>query len=69
MLEKTPYISTLPSYIVTIQGSCGIASSCKRFHFIDTYMNSHFRKIIYKTRQAINSYNKNQTPKNWKKFT
>ena len=33
------------------------------------YMNSHYRKIIYKTRQARNSYNKNQTPENWKKFT
>ena len=33
------------------------------------YMNSHYRKIIYKTRQARNSYNKNQTPENWKEIT
>ena len=32
-------------------------------------MNSHYRKIIYKTRQARDSYNKNQTPDNWKKIT
>ena len=30
-----PYISTLPSYIFTIQGSSGIPSEPKLFHFID----------------------------------
>ena len=33
------------------------------------YMNSRYRKIIYKTRQARNSYNKNRTRENWKNFT
>ena len=33
------------------------------------YMNSNYRKIIYKTRQARNSFNKNQTSENWKQFT
>ena len=33
------------------------------------YMNSRYRKIIYKTRQARNSNNKNRTHENWKNFT
>ena len=33
--DKIPYISTLPNYIFTILGSCGIASNCKLFHIID----------------------------------
>ena len=33
--DNIPYISTLPSYIFTIQGLSGIASDCKLFHFID----------------------------------
>ena len=33
------------------------------------YMNSRYRKIIYKTRQARNSYNKNRPRENWKNFT
>ena len=32
-------------------------------------MNSHYRKIIYKTRQARNNYNKNKTSENWKTYT
>ena len=32
-------------------------------------MNSQYRKIIYKTRQARNRYNNNQTHENWKMFT
>ena len=33
------------------------------------YMNSNYREIIYKTRQARNSYNKNRTYENWKYYT
>ena len=33
------------------------------------YTNSRYRKIIYKTRQAKHSYNKNRTRENWKNFT
>ena len=32
-------------------------------------MNSQYRKVIYKTRQARNNYNKNKTSANWKAFT
>ena len=31
--------------------------------------NSHYRKIIYKTRQDRNNYNKNKTSENWKTYT
>ena len=33
------------------------------------YMNSGYRRIIYKTREAKNAYNKNKTPENWKNYT
>ena len=33
--DKILYISTLPSYIFTNQGSSGIANDCKLFHFND----------------------------------
>lgn len=33
------------------------------------YMNSGYRKIIYKARQARNTYNKSKTQENWKNFT
>ena len=33
------------------------------------YMNSNYRKIIYKTRQFRNQYNNNKTSENWKNFT
>ena len=32
-------------------------------------MNAQYRKIIYKTRQARNTYNKNKTNENWKTYT
>lgn len=32
------------------------------------YMNSEYRKIIYKTRQAHNKFLKNKTPQNWKNY-
>ena len=33
------------------------------------YMNSQYRKIIYKTREARNNYNMNKTSENWKIYT
>ena len=32
------------------------------------YMNSNYRKIIYKTRQAKNAYSRNKTSENWQNY-